>query len=565
MFEIEKSLDALRLAANEIGKISKATFEKSETGPLHAVKRLVRPADGGKPYYRTYWMASYNEANNAASSIANLKSARNSMISNKEKYERSPDTDWRKTDYESSKSAYEEHLKNVNKLDNSDKVVKVEDKKPSQKKQVSPYQHKVERLKEIDEEIEDTKEQWKQWAEDGPKKAQEKAHENYKKILEDEGLKVENEGYMGFKVVTPKGVDLLTIGHEVSYKRNNEDPVFKIKMYGFSSDTSEPENFEKFGELSDAMAKVKKLIEDKEKFGKMKEHFNSFADAKTKGNHDNEYSDKIDALEKERSELSKSTRKEKIADVIEELGNESFELKDHYTLGSGKRPHRYGYAVVLKTTPKQVKVGFSDHAGDINSYHATENMTHGHFQDFIGNYVDLDAHLPDYVGVEKQPERRDDGSSTAIAKVVAERDALRSQLVRYFDEPTLKRLNDAQKFLGEVNMFTKDDFVKQEPKIVGWDKENGFVKEKNVSESSASEKQVTNHASFVHPSGGKINKGDKVTFDHKGVQKEGTVMGTNVYKKFANPYVKMKGDDGKMYEIVISKVNPSDGGASGKK
>lgn len=68
-------------------------------------------------------------------------------------------------------------------------------------------------------------------------------------------------------------------------------------------------------------------------------------------------------------------------------------------------------------------------------------------------------------------------------------------------------------------------------------------------------KKVVNYDSYDHPSVGKINKGDSVTFDHKGESKTGSVVRVNVYQRFANPYVVMKGDDGKTYELVISKVN----------
>lgn len=77
----------------------------------------------------------------------------------------------------------------------------------------------------------------------------------------------------------------------------------------------------------------------------------------------------------------------------------------------------------------------------------------------------------------------------------------------------------------------------------------------NTTASAATEKKVVGHESFDHPNGGKINKGDKVTFDHRGEMKSGTVVKTNVYQRFANPYVLMKGSDGKTYELVISKVN----------
>jgi hypothetical protein len=75
-------------------------------------------------------------------------------------------------------------------------------------------------------------------------------------------------------------------------------------------------------------------------------------------------------------------------------------------------------------------------------------------------------------------------------------------------------------------------------------------------------KKVVGHESFDHPAGGKLNKGDKVSFDHKGEMKTGTVVKTNVYQRFANPYVLMKGDDGKTYELVISKVNKKEANSS---
>lgn len=70
-----------------------------------------------------------------------------------------------------------------------------------------------------------------------------------------------------------------------------------------------------------------------------------------------------------------------------------------------------------------------------------------------------------------------------------------------------------------------------------------------------SEKQVTGFDNYVSQVYGNYNKGDEVTFEHKGEMKGGTVVRVNVYKRFANPYVLMTGSDGKKYEIVISKVN----------
>lgn len=87
---------------------------------------------------------------------------------------------------------------------------------------------------------------------------------------------------------------------------------------------------------------------------------------------------------------------------------------------------------------------------------------------------------------------------------------------------------------------------------------------------TSTDKKVVGHDKYNHPQYGEYNKGDKVTFEHKGEMKGGKVIRVNKYQRFPNPYVLMEGSDGKKYEIVISKVNvykdkEDAGGASGKK
>lgn len=76
------------------------------------------------------------------------------------------------------------------------------------------------------------------------------------------------------------------------------------------------------------------------------------------------------------------------------------------------------------------------------------------------------------------------------------------------------------------------------------------------------DKKVVGHDEFDHPEGWKIKKGEKVKFQHGGETKEGTVVRTNVYQKFTNPYVLMTGTDGKKYEIVVSKISQPNGGGN---
>lgn len=686
MFELEKAFDTLQLVAQATKEIAETpmfpAIEKAD-GQLHAVKRLVRPKDGGKPYYRTYWLADHNEAYSGRHAVNSLTSAQKEVERKKKEYERQPDYDRRKEEYDKAKAHHEKIQAQVDALET--KSVKIEDKKRSVKTGTPAYQPKMERLAAIEAEKDIVLKEWKAWGEGGPKKVREQASADYQKMWADAGLNSQNQRDFSLVVNDSDGKELMTIGHDMSWHGKDPQPVFEMRMRHSSFKTSDPEDFKKFGELTEAMSKVHAVTSDPEKMAKMAALRKTFQEADNQANYKNEYSDKVDALDKERRTLEAEVKADKIADVMGELGNEPFELSDDYRIGEGRRGSNYRFAKVIKQTPKQVVVGFSDSAAE-GSFYQTKTMSTGDFNKFVEGHVDLDAHLPDYqnevkgVAVETE-EHKDTADKLGVdpaklgkmvnddhkKEVAAEKPTL--EKLRGAGADTLSR-NKAGNYVARKSFFythgqTAEGFAdkikavypnaeivdkgsqwkafkggasvaqgshfwvefKMGPKpaaaakeetpgmaaalMSGWDKKdveayrakmagkikdykdevargNGLSEEqkkdmnlsikrlgeantelenrRNRKDSPAPEKhtmdpennkKVNNYDTYDHPSGGKINKGDKVTFDHKGVQKEATVSGVNVYQRFANPYVKMKGTDGKTYEIVISKVNPA--------
>ena len=684
MFELEKAFDTLQLVAQGSKQIAEK-IEKAE-GQLHAVKRLVRPTDGGKPYYRTYWVADYNQAGEARHAIHSIDKVKKELEEKRVSMEKRPEDDWYKRQHDDTKATHDRLAARIAALEAPGGAVKVEDKIPTKKPGVAGFQVKEERMSAIDAEISQVNEQWKEWDKNGPDKIRKQTVADYKQAWKDAGLDIdENSRHFNLAVKDSEGKELMTIGHDMSWGgRDKRKPEFEMRMRHSSFKTSDPADFAKFAELTEAMSKVKSVTDNPammEKLGKLR---SDYEDADMQGNYTNEFSDKIEALRKERRTLEEQVKAEKMVEALQEIGSDSFEMKDPYRFGEGRRSSSYRYAKITKQTPKQVVVAFSDTAAE-GSFYQTKTFPTEQFEKFAKEHIDLDAHLPDYSGEVKgvkveTEEHKDTAKKLGVApeklgemvnndhkkEVAAEKPTL--EKLRGAGADTLSK-NKAGNYVARKSFFythgqTAEGFADkikavypnaeivdkgsqwkafkggasvaqgshfwvefkmgpaaapvktEEPGMAaalmsGWDKKdvvayrdkmaakikdykdeqgrgnklsdeqkkdmNLAVKRlgeantelsnrQNRNDAPAPEKhtmdpennkKVTNYETYNHPSGGKINKGDKVTFNHNGTMKEGTVSVVNVYQRFANPYVKMKGTDGKTYEIVISKVNPA--------
>jgi len=562
MFELEKAYDTLALVAANTQKIANTDIQKAEA-QLHAVKRLVRPTDGTKPYYRTYWVADYNQAGEARHAIHSIDKVRKELEEKKAAMEKRPDDDWFKRQHGETKATHDRLTARIASLEAPGGAVKIEDKIPTKKPGVAGFQVKEERIKQIDAEVSEVAEQWKEWDKNGPDKIRKQTVADYKQAWKDTGLDIDdNSRHFSLSVKDSEGKELMTIGHDMSWGgREKRKPEFEMRMRHSSFKTSDPADFSKFAELTEAMAKVKSVTENPkmmERLGKLR---SDYEDADMQGNYTNEFSDKIENLKKERRTLEEQAKAEKMVEALREIGSDSFEMKDPYRFGEGRRSSSYRYAKITKQTPKQVVVAFSDSAAE-GSFYQTKTFPTEQFEKFAKEHIDLDAHLPDYTG-----EVKGTAVETAEHKDTAKKLGVKpAKLGNMINEDHKKEV------AGKAGSIADNKANKPEPKTTTSIAQAAYQKKKEA-ESTAPEKhtmdtennkKVVGFDKYVHPTYGEYNKGDQVVFEHKGEMKGGKVIRVNVYQRFPNPYVVMEGSDGKRYELVISKVNVYKDGEAGK-
>ena len=664
----EKALETISLTADKFEAIAKINVEKAE-GNLHAIKRLVHPKDGGKPYYRTYWVADYNEANKLQYSHSRLAEAKKTMEEKRKRYESDP-TEWRKESYEEAKVAHDKVYNDLESLDTPGVAVKTEDKKFSVKTGTPEYEKLQIELDGVLAAQKENMEQWKNWEKEGPAKVKEQAQKDYKNIWEESGLQIDMNDFQGVVKSADGKTELLTIQHRMDYNfgkdKDEEIPKFEVRLRHSSFDTKDPVDFAYFAELSEAMKKVNTVTSDPAKMKQLGELKVKATNASREGDYKNDFSKNNEQFKKKSQELESQIFAEKLKDVVSEIGNDPFELSNKFYFETGrKRSPSYQYAKVTKKTPKQVTVAFSDMPGDDRTFYNTKTMSHYDFDKFLKSHVDIDAHLPeykketqsekikrmqdeptdfsgwsdkelreyyddnearieDYKDEMKRGNKLDDGQkkdlerwqkrlSEATAEIGSRKKAKKEKFESNADtlrterayreiehikpeKMTAVQLSDALNYFNSVKVkgglspigkkklaaleqessvrelkaktpLTGKEVAENKAKInANLDKKVALMQERKKEAAAPAPaggggggKKVVNHDSYDHPSGGKINKGDKVTFDHKGTMKTGTVVTTNKYDRFPNPYVKMKGEDGKVYEIVISKVNKSSG------
>lgn len=611
--EFEKAFDTISSVEQNLGVVASTTFEKSEQ-TLHPVKRLVQGKNGER-YYRTYWVADYQVANQAQRDHQEMASHAKKLADAKKGLDKKPDDQWYKDRHIEAQTAHDKAAARLEALDKT--AVKKEDRQFKTKKGVPAFVTKQVELEEVEEQIKENQTAWEAWAKEGPDKVRAQAKADYKKVWEDSGLKLTDDyGDFQGKVMSADGkTELLTIQHRVDYNFKSDstdyEPKLEVRLRHSSFDTKDPADFAYMSELSDGLAKVTAVTKDPAKMKelndlRMKAHGADKTDAR------NEFSEKGAKLRDRKNQLEKEIIAAKVDDVIAEMGNDSFELKSDFHFGTGRKyAPRYRYAKVIKTTPKQVEVGFSDSPGNDGSFYNTKKMNTDDFRKFVANHVDLDAHLPHYTG-ESTDEVKGAKVETAEHKDTAKKlDVKPEKLGEMINEdhkkeaiktrysvlvPHKKGGYNQEDFKNKIEEITGEkvssirpgvggtlDYVNPEGEVIGeYNKlgAGGFAKKKSKDGSAnaakpapalnTGEKKVVGHEKYNHPQYGEYNKGDKVTFEHKGEMKSGKVIRVNEYQRFPNPYVLMEGSDGKKYEIVISKVNvrkdkEDAGGASGKK
>jgi ribosomal protein L31E len=594
MFEIEKSFDTLRLVAENTQKIADSEIQKSEEQQLHAVKRLVRPTDGTKPYYRTYWVSDWQHAAQAQRDNHEVRLTAKKVIDTKKDLDKKPDDSWYT---ERHMEALKEHGKTEFRLKTLDQTaVKKEDRAFKTKRGVAPFVAKEAELESVKVQIEENQSAWDKWSKEGPEKVREQAQADYKKAWSDAGLELENYYDFDGKVKSSDGkTDLISIQHRADYNFRSGDAAtyeakMEVRLRHSAFDTKDPEDFKYMSELSDALAKINtvasnpKLMKDLNDL-RLKAYMADKTDAK------NNFSEKGRELSKKKVELEKQILSDKIDDVVEELGGDSFELERDFHFENGrKHAPRYRYAKVVKSTPKQVEVGFSDTPGNDKSFYNTKRMSHDDFRQFMGTHVDLDAHLPNYTGEQlktgygEDTKRYNEQIETEEAAKKQKSTAQTAEPSKLSDDQIVDGVDKIVENNGDPQASAKK-FAKEhgldESKVLAlykrrmsiekpspkkkektnssqpWQTKTAVVatKEAKPEASASSEKKVVGHEKFTDPVHGEYNKGDQVVFEHKGEMKGGKVLRVNVYQRFPNPYVVMEGSDGKKYELVISKVN----------
>ena len=612
--DFEKAIETISLVEENLVGIAATKFEKADQNSLHPVKRLVQGANGQR-YYRTYWVADHELASQAQSDVHSMSEYKKNMEGRKQDLDKRPEDDWYQRRYNEAKERHDKAAARLQALETD--AVKTEDKKFSTKTGKSLYEQKSEELKNVEEEIAKNSEAWKQWSKEGPEKVREKAKEDYKKAWKAAGLDISDDyGAFQGKVMSSDGkTELLSIQHSVDYNFKSEGadyvPNFEVRLRHSSFNTKDKADFAYMKELSDSLAKVN-TVTSNPKLMKELDDIRMTAHNADKTDTKNEFSSTSERLNKRKLELENEIEEAKIDDVINEIGNDSFELKDEYHYDTGrKHAPIFNYARVMKITPKQVVVGFTNRPGSPEAYYSTKNMNTADFRKFVANHVDLDAHLPHYTG-ESTDEVKGAKVETAEHKDTAKKlDVKPEKLGEMINEdhkkeaiktrysvlvPHKKGGYNQEDFKNKIEEITGEkvssirpgvggtlDYVNPEGEVIGeYNKlgAGGFAKKKSkdgsanaakpASASNTGEKKVVGHDKYNHPQYGEYNKGDKVTFEHKGEMKSGKVIRVNEYQRFPNPYVLMEGSDGKKYEIVISKVNvrkdkEDAGGASGKK
>lgn len=586
MFEIEKAFNTLALVASNTQKLANSEIQKSEQRQLHAVKRLVRPTDGTKPYYRTYWVADWQQASQAQRDHQEIKNTAKKVAETKKEMERKPDDDWYNNRHN---EALKEHGQASSRLEALEKTaLKTEDRVFKTKPGVAAFAAKEAELENVKSQIAENQTAWENWSKEGPEKIIEQAQADYKKMWSDAGIEL--EGYHDFdgKVKSSDGkTELISIQHRADYNFRGGDaatyePKMEVRLRHSAFDTKDPEDFKYMAELSDALAKVTAVSNDPVKMKaladlRMKAHMADKTDTK------NDFSEKGRELSKRKTELEKQILADKVDDVISELGGDSFELERDFHFETGrKHATRYRYAKVVKSTPKQVEVGFSDYPGNDKSFYNTKRMSHDDFRQFMGTHVDLDAHLPNYTGeikgaAEETKEHDASASKLGVAPAKLGKMINDDHIVEGVDK-IVENNGDpkaaSEKFAKEngldsaaVYALYKRRMSIEKPSPKKKEKTNSSqpwqtktapaakVEEKKSNPADSSGKKVVGHEKFTDPVHGEYNKGDQVIFEHKGEMKGGEVLRVNVYQRFSNPYVVIEGSDGKKYELVISKVN----------
>lgn len=568
--DFEKAIETISAVAQNLDYIANVSFEKAEPSNLHAVKRLV-VGKNGERFYRTYWISDYQEAYQAQRDHKDMAYHAKKLADAKRDLDRKPDDTWYKDRHKEAQSAHDKAAARLEALEKT--AVKTSDRKFKTKKGVPAFVSKQVELDDVTEQIQENMKAWENWSKEGPEKIRAKAEEDYRKIWEEAGLKfANNHGNFEGKIMSSDGKsELLLIQHRADYNFNSDsdeyEPRLEVRLRHSSFDTKDAADFAYMGELSDSLAKVTAVTKDPAKMKqlndlRMKAHSADKTDTR------NEFSKKGRELTEKKNQLEKEITASKVDDVIAEMGNDSFELKNEFRFETGrKHAPNYSYAKVVKTTPKQVEVAFSDTPGDERSFYNSKKMSTEEFRKFVASHVDLDSHTSYYSGGSEQ--------EPVVANVVKpesnEKDLSKlsdSELNDLFWQYQTTHDKQPKKSAGRNFLRSKIDEIWKEQSLRAETANKSKISSNNVANAKTtapsavtaepSDKKVVGHDTYAHPNGWQVNKGDKVKFQHNGETKEGTVVRTNKYQRFPNPYVLMTGADGKKYEIVISKISKSD-------
>lgn len=537
-------LDIISKAAEGLEALANTPIEKAESGQpekKHAVKVLVRPKDGGKPFYRTYWVANYNDAYDRQTRAFYATEAMRNIPLKQQAVEHNPDSEYYKDDLARLEKHVEAHNVDLEALDADTGVERTDQHFPVVAGK-SPLAEIDEQVAMLTAEKEAVRQQWIEYDKAGPAARKIALSQKYLDYLRGKGLNLgdavakEYDGVFRRTFYAPDGKEQLgEINLEMSYDWEGEKrqyiPSLEVNFRHNRFKTTDMADFANLQHVARAATVVSDIVNNKEELDQLLQIRRDFHDANKEASV-NEFANQYNDYERQINTLEKSRKQLLVDDVVANVSDGSYYTVDsEFQLSDKRWAQRYHFFRVIKQTPKTVVVGFSNNAGGDKWNDTEKTFNKADFHSFVEQHVNLDAHKTNYTGAT-MPEA---SGSNEVKGVPVEAKEHKN---------TAKKLGVDAKKLGKM---INDDHKKE-------------VASKPAGSTG---KKVVNHDTFDHPAGWKVTKGMAVKFEHGGEIKDGTVMATNVYQRFANPYVKMKGADGKVYEIVISKV--SNGGADKKK